>query len=324
MVSVTGRRRPLVGLHAVEEGARELRATVFTSASGQRCQVFHSLHEVITRGSMADAYVEVDDSASCWPACRRVGLHSSGTSLSFSGAATTCSVAACGNDLGGLGRFGGPDAHRTSYQPAWPVIGSELLIPRSPSGNSLGDQVVQQEAQARFVGRRGQLPGAAGLADRVPGPDRVGFRRLAVADHAANPAHLLSTQHQPPSAMPAAPAVSGLTCRVVVAVDRTQPGVLRVPRVIHRHRPLGDRAEGKAGGVGCRPLPAAGTRKGRVEVGGDVSRSAAGGWRPGSCLAPRGGKALQRVGIHGELHRIVLLPPALSWRSRGRAGSSCA
>ena len=111
-------------------------------------------------------------------------------------------VAICGKLSSGSSGSAGRMRTRTSYQPAWPVIGSELLMVSRPAPERqlLADQVVQQEALARLVGTGRELPGAVGLADRVPGPHRAGLDRLAVAQHAA---------HLAPLALDPAPAAVG-------------------------------------------------------------------------------------------------------------------
>ena len=135
----------------------------------------------------------------------------------------------------------------------------------------------------------------------------------------------LSTQHQPPSAMPAALRGGRVDVQVVVAVDLAQPGVLRVPRVVHRHRPLRDRVERIGARGRSRRLRAAGTR---TATGRSRSRSAradapaAGG--PASCPARRGERsAACRCRARAGRRRSSGASPC-PWRSRGRRGSSCA
>jgi hypothetical protein len=102
-------------------------------------------------------------------------------------------------------------ARRTS-RPG-PVIGSELLMRPPANGSSSEIRWLSRKPlrDSSAPGARCQAPSS--LADRVPGPHRAGLHRLAVTHHAAQLAPGLSTQHQPPSATPAACAVTGFTCR---------------------------------------------------------------------------------------------------------------
>src|SRR3989304_241331 len=76
---------------------------------------------------------------------------------------------------------------RTSYQPAWPVTGSELetRLPRASTGSSSAIRWLQ-EALLRFVGVRREMPRAFRLADCIPRPYRAGLDGLGVAAHAAH------------------------------------------------------------------------------------------------------------------------------------------
>ena len=191
----------------------------------------------------------------------------------------------------------------------------------------VADQVVQEEALPRLVGAGRELPGAVGLADRVPGPHRARLDRLAVAQHAAHLPQRLSTQHQPPSAMPAAARGQRVDVQVVVAVDLAQPRVLRIPRVVHRHRPLRDRVER----IGARVSVDARPRAARTRTAADRSRSrcaragASGGWRPGRLALRREAKASAacRCRARAGRRRSSGASPCPS-RSRGIRGSSCA
>ena len=84
-----------------------------------------------------------------------------------------------------------------------------------------------------------------------------------------------STHIQPPSAMPAAQRGARVDEQVVVRVDLAQPGVLRVPRVVHRHRPLRHRVERVLRRVGGLLLERRVVEGQRVEVG--LARARAGG-----------------------------------------------
>ena len=170
-----------------------------------------------------------------------------------------------------------------------------------------------------------ELPGAVGLADRVPGPHGAGLDRLAVAQHAA---HLAPLALDPaPAAVGDAGALRGqrIDVQVVVAVDLAQPGVLRIPRVVHRHRPLRDRVERIGGEVGRGLFERRVPERQRIEVGVDALAQMLGRLAPrASCPAPRGGSsAACRDRAPAAPSRSSGASPC-PWRSRGTRGSSCA
>ena len=104
--------------------------------------------------------------------------------------------------------------------------------------------MVEQEALGRFRRVFLQAPGALLLADGVPGPDGVflgAFHRLDLAADLAvvrldpDPVEVLDAHLQ---------GLARVHVHVVLRHDLTQPHVLRIPRVVHEHRALGQREEG--------------------------------------------------------------------------------
>ena len=113
-------------------------------------------------------------------------------------------------------------------------------------GQQLGDQVVEQEAARRFRRIGGEAPGAGALADGVPGPHRVGvdaFHQLHLRLDAADAARRSTPSRR--RRCPAAAAARAVHVEPVGAVDLPQPGILRAPGMVHRHRPLGDGVQRK-------------------------------------------------------------------------------
>ena len=103
--------------------------------------------------------------------------------------------------------------------------------------------MIQQKAAPRFVGVFREMPRATRFADGIPRPHGARLHRLRVAAHAAHLA--VHGFHPQPAAVGDA---CGLCCfcvykQIVMRVYLAQPGVLRIPRVVHRHGPLGDRGE---------------------------------------------------------------------------------
>ena len=76
-----------------------------------------------------------------------------------------------------------------------------------------------------------------------------------------------STHIHAPSSMPAAQRDLRIDVEGVVRVDLSQPGVLRVPRVVHRHRPLRDRVERELREIGALRLQRLVIERQRIEVG---------------------------------------------------------
>ena len=108
------------------------------------------------------------------------------------------------------------------------------------------DDVIEQEALGRLGCIRLQRPGALALADRVPCPDRV----LVQGGHMRHRHHDLAMGrgHPRPIALGKAVRLPDLRRNIerVPPVDLPQPGVLRPPGMVHRHRPLGQGVDGKA------------------------------------------------------------------------------
>ena len=170
--------------------------------------------------------------------------------------------------------------------------------------------MVEQKALARLVRAGGELPGAVGLADGVPGPDRAGLYCLAVAQHAAHLAPLAF--HPGPAAVGNACGLrgAGVDVQVVVAVDLAQPGVLRVPRVVHRHGPLGNGVQRIGGQVGGVFFEGRVPKRQRIKIGVNALTQVLGRLAPFGFSLGGQAKGLQRVRVNGELHRVVLLAPA--------------
>ena len=136
-----------------------------------------------------------------------------------------------------------------------------------------GDQVVEQKALAE-LGRVGsEVPGAAALADRVPGPHRVRVDPVHQLGRHADPA--VMARHPDPVVVGEAerPAVDPVHEQPVVAEDLPQPGILRVPGMVHLHRPLGQRVQREGGRGRSAPPRTACTR---TAAGRNRSRSARG------------------------------------------------
>lgn len=104
-------------------------------------------------------------------------------------------------------------------------------------------EVIQQKAALRFVRVLAQIPRAGRLADRVPGPHGSRLDRFAIMRHAAHLAPLRFDVN--PRAILDVIALGHARIHIqhVLAVNLPQPRVLRVPRVIHRHRALRDGGE---------------------------------------------------------------------------------
>ena len=102
---------------------------------------------------------------------------------------------------------------RTSYQPAWPVIGSELdTRPESRGSSSLIRWLSRKPRRASFAsGARFHAPAALPMAFQVhtvPGSTASVWRAMQRTRPQGD-----STQIQSPSSIPKARAVLGLTCR---------------------------------------------------------------------------------------------------------------
>ena len=141
-----------------------------------------------------------------------------------------------------------------------PVDPHPQIVPRRLAGNRVGigvgiaavgrqqlrDQVVEQEALAE-LGRIGsEVPRTAALADRIPGPHRVGIDPVHQLGRNADPA-VMARQPDPVLLGEAKGAADRpVDEQPVVAEDLAQPGVLRVPGMVHLHRPLGEGVQREA------------------------------------------------------------------------------
>ena len=114
--------------------------------------------------------------------------------------------------------------------------------------------------------------------------------------------------------------------QVVVRVDLPQPRVLRIPRVVHRHRPLRDRGERIAREVGRLRFERRVVERQRIEVGLDALAQL--GRRPPRrrALALRGeAELLQHFRIDLDHDRVgVAAQPRAAAPIRGSPCSSCA
>ena len=113
------------------------------------------------------------------------------------------------------------------------VIGRQLCV----------NQMVEQKAVGGFRRIRRQVPRPGAVSDGVPGPDRIGIhtlhqlRRRPDAAVAADHPHLLAVLDVQRLRRLA------VDVKRVAAVDLAQPGVMRPPALVHRHRPLGHRVQ---------------------------------------------------------------------------------
>src|SRR3984893_16692014 len=110
-------------------------------------------------------------------------------------------------------------------------------------GQIFRDEVVEQEADTRFRCILVERPCTRTLADRIPRPDGVRIDpvhearpafELAVAALDPDPVLILDSQLHRNIAMQVNP---------VFRKDLAEPGILRAPRMVHRHRALSDRVE---------------------------------------------------------------------------------
>ena len=99
--------------------------------------------------------------------------------------------------------------------------------------------------------------------------------------------------------------------QVVVAVNLAQPGVLRIPRVVHGHRPLGNGIERVGRQVGGSLFQRRVPKGQRVKVGGNAFAQFIGRLTATALALGSQAKALQGVGVQRQLHRVALLAPAL-------------
>ncbi len=103
--------------------------------------------------------------------------------------------------------------------------------------------MVQQKPLLRLIGLGIEVPGTGGLANRIPGPDGARFDRLTEAAHAT---HLAMHRFHPDPVTilkTIGHTNTGVEIEVVVGVNLSQPRILRIPRMVHRHGALGDRTQ---------------------------------------------------------------------------------
>src|ERR1044072_3721208 len=93
------------------------------------------------------------------------------------------------------------------------------------------------------------MPRAARFADRVPGPYGSRLDRFAVTAHTAHPSMHRFHPHPLAVADTMPLRATRIHEKIIVRVNLTQPSVLRIPRVIHRHWTLRDRSQRIAHGV---------------------------------------------------------------------------
>ena len=170
--------------------------------------------------------------------------------------------------------------------------------------------MVEQKAALRFIGVGAQVPGTGRFADGIPGPDGAGLHRFRVTAHAAHLAPLRLHPH--PAAIGNALGAGGPGAdeQVVVAVNLAQPGILRVPGVVHRHRALGDCVERVFDGVGGLFFQRHVIKRKRVEVGLYALAQMVRRLLAGTFALRRAPKALQKLGVDVNDDRVLVAPYA--------------
>src|SRR5262245_35925290 len=130
----------------------------------------------------------------------------------------------------------------------------------------LADQMIEEETVGGLGCVRRESPRAALLTDPVPGPHGVrldAFHRLQLAAHAPAP------RFDPYPVAVGEPELArrtGVHVQVVLREELPQPDVLRIPRVVHDHRPLGERVQRVAVGIDPRLFERLVPDRQRVEV----------------------------------------------------------
>jgi hypothetical protein len=204
------------------------------------------------------------------------------------------------------------------------VIGSELLMRACPAGSSSEMTWLSRKPSFDSLASGVQVPGAGSLADGVPGPHRARLHRLGVARLQRTLPHCDSTQIQSPSSMPAGSRAVRVDEQVVVRVDLAQPGVLRVPGVVHRHRPLRHRGERVLVLVGDLRFERLVIEGQRVEVGLDALFQVRRRLARDALALRREAEALQHLGIQVDQDRLGVARDAVGATTPGSPGSSCA
>ena len=139
-------------------------------------------------------------------------------------------------------------------------------------GQLVADQVIEQEAELGLVGAGREVPRAGRLADGVPGPHGARLHGFGIARHAAYLApHRLDPD---PAAVVYAlgPRDPRIDEQIVVRVDLAQPGVLRIPGMVHGHRALGDGVQRVLVDVGHLRFERLVVERQRIEIGFDALR----------------------------------------------------
>src|SRR5271165_4691994 len=106
--------------------------------------------------------------------------------------------------------------------------------------------MVEQESLAELRRSWIKTPGTGALSDCVPGPHCVRIDPVHQLGGDTNPT-LTARQPYPvflreAERLPSRPVDE----QPIVAEDLPQPGILRMPRMVHLHRPLSQRVERKA------------------------------------------------------------------------------
>ncbi len=158
-------------------------------------------------------------------------------------------------------------------------------------GQQFRDQMVEQKSLAE-LGRVGvEVPGPGALADRVPGPHRVRVDPVHQLRRDADPPVMARDPHPIFLVEAERPAGHPVDVQPVVAEDLAQPRVLRMPRMVHLHRPLGQRVQREGRAVDPRFLERHVPERQRVEIGRDAVAVARAAARPRRVLGRQGESA---------------------------------
>ena len=114
---------------------------------------------------------------------------------------------------------------------------------------------------------RGEVPGAAALADRIPGPHGIRVDAVHQLDLRLDAAGM--ARHIDPVVVVEPQRVGGgaVDEQPVLSEDLAQPGILRMPGMVHLHRPLRDRVQRESGRFDARFLEWRIPERQRVEIG---------------------------------------------------------
>src|SRR5262249_12900876 len=147
------------------------------------------------------------------------------------------------------------------------AIGMRITAVR---GQQLRDQVVEQEALAELGRARFEVPGAGTLAYRVPGPHRIRIDPVHQLGRDANTAVVAGEPHPILLLEPKRPPERPVHEEPVITKDLTKPGVLRMPRMVPLHRPLGQRVQRERAAVDARFFEGHIPERQWVEIGRDA------------------------------------------------------